>query len=238
MGRAFEYRKEKKFKRWGQMARTFTKIGKEISIAIKDGGADPSYNARLRMAIQNAKAANMPKVNVENAIKKATSKDSESYAEVFYEGYGPHGVAIMVETLTDNTTRTVANMRMHFNKGHGNLGNSGEVGFMFSRKGVYSIKLNGLDPEELELELIDHGLDEMVMEDEEVILYSHFSESGKLQKALDDRAIEIVSAEFQQIATIHRPITEAQFEDIIKLIDRLEDDEDVNNVYHNAEVPE
>jgi YebC/PmpR family DNA-binding regulatory protein len=238
MGRAFEYRKDRKFKRWGQMAKAGTKIGKEIAIAVKEGGGDPAYNPRLRMAMQSAKAANMPKANVDNAIKRATSKDSENYAEVVYEGYGPHGIAIMVETLTDNTTRTVANMRMHFNKGGGNLGNFGEVGFMFDRKAVFNIKRAGIDVEELELDLIDHGLQEMRVEDGDVTLYVDFADFGTMQKALDERKIEVENAEFQRIANVTKPLTDEQFEDIIKLIDRLEDDDDVNAVFHSVDVSE
>ena len=238
MGRAFEYRKEKKFKRWGQMAKAFTKIGREITIAVKEGGGDPNYNARLRMAMQNAKSASMPKANVESAIKKATSKEAENYTEIVYEGYGPHGIAFMVETQTDNSVRTVASMRMHFNRGGGNLGTTGEVGFMFNRKAVFKINAAGQDLEMLELELIDAGLEEMKQEDGEVLLYIDFTDFGKMSKALDEKGIEVENSEFQRIATIQKPLTEAQFEDLIKLIDRLEDDDDVSNVYHNADIIE
>jgi YebC/PmpR family DNA-binding regulatory protein len=170
MGRAFEYRKASKLKRWASMAKNFTKVGREIAIAVKEGGGDPNYNARLRLAIQNAKTFNMPKANVDNAIKRATSKDAENYAEVVYEGYAPHGIAVIIETTTDNPTRTVANVRMYFNRAHGSLGTSGSVDYMFTRKGIFKIKKNGLELEEIELDLIDHGLDEVKEEEDEYIL--------------------------------------------------------------------
>lgn len=231
MGRAFEFRKERKFKRWGQMAKTFTKIGKEMAIAIKEGGGDPAYNSRLRMAIQNAKAANMPKVNIENAIKRATSKDAEAYQEVVYEGVGPHGISLMVETQTDNPTRTVANVRMHFNKCGGTMGTFGSAGFLFKRLGMFRIKGEGIDTEELEFELIDSGLDSLKVEDEEIVVYCEFTEFGTMQKALEERKIEVVSAELVRIALSPKSLTEEQVEDIIKLVDRLEDDDDVSSVF-------
>jgi YebC/PmpR family DNA-binding regulatory protein len=234
MGRAFEYRKERKFKRWASMAKTFTKIGREIAIAIRDGGADPEYNSRLRLAMQNAKVANMPKVNVENAIKRAASKDAENYDEVVYEGYAPHGVAVVVETATNNTNRTVANIRHAFSKNGGSMGVSGSVDFMFTRKGQFKIKSEGIDREELELELIDFGLDEMQVEDDEhLMLFCSFENYGKLQKALEDRKIEVQTAELVRLPNHTKEVTDEQAEDVIKLIDKLEEDEDVINVFHN-----
>ncbi len=238
MGRAFEYRKERKMKRWANMAKTFTKIGREIAIAVREGGGDPNYNARLRLAMQNAKAANMPKANVENAIKKALSKDAESYDEVVYEGYAPHGVALMVETATNNTNRTVANVRHVFSKYGGSLGTSGSVEFMFARKGVFKIKPGVADREELELELIDHGLEEMKQEDDMLVLYCNFSDFGTLQKALEERNIEVESSELVRIPTHTKELTDEQVEDVIKLIEKMEEDEDVINIFHNMEMGE
>lgn len=238
MGRAFEYRKDRKFKRWGAMAKAFTKIGKEIAISIKEGGPDPNYNSRLRMAMQNAKAANMPKVNVENAIKRATSKDAENYQEMVYEGYAPHGIAVLVETQTDNPTRTVANVRMHFSKCGGQMGTSGSVDFMFDRKGVFRLKEEGVNIEDLELELIDYGLDELKTEDGELVLYTAFADFGAMQKALEERGIEVLNAELQRIPTVTKKLTDEQVEDVIKLIDRLEEDDDVNNVFTNMDLSE
>ncbi len=238
MGRAFEYRKATKMKRWAGMAKNFTKVGREIAIAIKEGGGDPNYNPRLRMAIQNAKAFNMPKVNVENAIKRGTSKDSENYTEVIYEGYAPHGIAVLVETTTDNPTRTVANVRMYFNKYSGSLGTSGSVDYMFVRKGVFKLKNEGIDMEELELELIDFGLDELKVEDDEILVYSTFTEFGNMQKALEDKKIEVISAELIRIPTVQKKLTDEQVEDVIKMIDKMEEDEDVANVFHTLDMSE
>jgi YebC/PmpR family DNA-binding regulatory protein len=238
MGRAFEYRKATKMKRWAGMAKNFTKVGREIAIAIKEGGGDPNYNPRLRMAIQNAKSFNMPKVNVENAIKRGTSKDSENYAEVIYEGYAPHGIAVLVETTTDNPTRTVANVRMYFNKYSGSLGTSGSVDYMFTRKGVFKVKSEGIDLDELELELIDFGLDELKVEDGEILVYSTFTEFGNMQKALEDKKIEVISAELIRIPTVQKKLTDEQVEDVIKMIDKMEEDEDVANVFHTLDMSE
>ncbi len=220
------------------MAKNFTKVGREIAIAIKEGGADPNYNSRLRLAIQNAKSFNMPKVNVENAIKRATSKDSENYAEVVYEGYGPNGIAVLVETTTDNPTRTVANIRVHFNRCGGLLGNSGSVDYMFERKGVFKIKKEGINLEDIELELIDHGLEEIKEEEDEIALYTSFADFGALQKALEEKKIEVVSAELVRIPTVTKKLTDEQAEGVIKLIDRLEEDEDVANVFHTMDMSE
>jgi YebC/PmpR family DNA-binding regulatory protein len=238
MGRAFEYRKERKFKRWANMAKVFTKIGREIAIAVRDGGADPEYNSRLRLAVQNAKLANMPKVNVENAIKRAASKEAENYDEVVYEGYAPHGVAVVVETATNNTNRTVANIRHIFSKNGGSMGVSGSVDYMFTRKGQFKIKAEGVNPEELELELIDHGLDDMQQEDEHIVLYCSFEDYGSMQKALEDRKIEVQSAELLRFPSHTKELSDEQAEEVIKLIEKLEEDEDVINVFHNMDMTE
>ncbi|MCB9082572.1 MAG: YebC/PmpR family DNA-binding transcriptional regulator [Lewinellaceae bacterium] len=236
MGRAFEYRKERKFKRWANMAKTFTKIGREIALAVRSGGPDPDYNPRLRMAVQNARTANMPKANVESAIKRATSKDAENYDEVVYEGYAPHGVALVVETATNNLNRTVANIRHIFSKYGGSLGTSGSVDYMFDRKGVFKIPKEGVDLEELELDLIDHGLDDIREEDEFVVLYANFADFGSLQKALEDRQIEPESSEIVRIPNHTKTLTDEQVEDVITLIEKMEDDEDVINVFHNMDM--
>ncbi len=223
-------------KRWGSMARTFTKIGKEIAIAVKSGGGDPVSNTRLRVLIQNAKAANMPKENVERAIKRATSKDTADYKEMVYEGYGPYGVAIVVETATDNTTRTVANVRSYFNKAGGSLGTSGSLDFMFDRKCVFKSTANDdLDLEELELELIDFGADEIFRDEEsgEIVIYGTFESYGAISKYLEDNNMDIVSGEFERIPTDHKELTDAQKEEIEKLVEKFEDDDDVTNVFTN-----
>lgn len=238
MGRAFEFRKERKFKRWAGMAKTFTRIGREINLAVKAGGPNPEYNSRLRMAIQNAKSANMPKTNVESAIKKASSKDAENFTEVIYEGYGPHGVAILVETATDNPTRTVANVRMYFDRAHGALGTSGSVSYMFNRKGVFKLKAEGIDADELELELIDAGLEDMKREEDEVVLFTDFSDFGTMQKALEDRNIETSSAQLEWLPTMTKKLNDNEVEQVIKLIDKLEEDDDVLNVFHTMDMSE
>ena len=234
MGRAFEYRKARKMKRWGNMSRTFTKIGKEITMAVKAGGPDPDANSRLRALMQNAKAANMPKDNVERAIKKAISKDEGNYKEVVYEGYAPFGVAIVVETATDNTTRTVANVRSYFNKAGGSLGTSGSLSFLFEHKSVFKIKeKEGVEMDELELELIDFGVDEMDSDEGPIMIYGPFEEFNNIQKYLEDNGFEIESAEFERIPNDTKEVTAEQREAIEKLIERFEDDDDVQNVFHN-----
>ena len=234
MGRAFEYRKARKMKRWGNMSRTFTKIGKEITIAVKAGGPDPDGNPRLRALMQNAKAANMPKENVERAIKKATDKDAGDYKEIIYEGYGPHGIAIVVETATDNHTRTVANVRSYFNKAGGSLGTTGSLSFMFEHKCVFHIKpKDGVSIEDLELELIDYGVDELEADDEEIVLYGAFESNSEIQKYLEENAFEIISSEFERIPNGLKEVDAEQRAAIEKLIERLEEDEDVQNVFHN-----
>ncbi len=234
MGRAFEFRKERKMKRWANMAKTFTKIGREIAIAVKEGGPDPHYNSRLRIAIQNAKSANMPKTNIENAIKKASSKDADDYQEVTFEGYAPHGVAVIVETATDNNNRTVAKVRMIFSKYGGSLGTSGSVDYMFERKGVFKVKPSEeLDLEELELELIDYGLEEIKEEDEELLFYCSFEDFGNLQKGLEEKGVEVANAELVRIPTHYKELTDEQAEETIKLIEKMEEEDDVINVFHN-----
>ncbi len=234
MGRAFEYRKARKLKRWGNMAKTFTKIGREIAIAVKSGGPDPAANPRLRVLIQNAKTANMPKDNVERAIKKASGKDQADYKEVVYEGYAPHGIAVLVETATDNPTRTVANVRSYFNKAGGSLGTSGSVDYMFEHKCSFKVKMKeGVDLEELELELIDSGVQEVFAEDEFIMIYGDFEAFGPVQKYLEENGFEIENAEFERIPQESRPLSEEQAADIEKLLARFEDDDDVTNVFHN-----
>ena len=234
MGRAFEYRKARKLKRWGNMARTFTKLGKEISIAVKASGPDPDANPRLRVLMQNAKAANMPKENVERAIKKATSKDEGDYKEIVYEGYGPFGIAIVVETATDNPTRTVANVRSYFNKFGGSLGTSGSLSFLFDHKSVFKIRAKeGVSLEDLELELNDYGVDELEADGEEIVLYGEFESFSNIQKYLEENGFEIESAEFERIPNDTKEVTEEQRASIEKLLEKFEDDEDVQNVFHN-----
>jgi YebC/PmpR family DNA-binding regulatory protein len=234
MGRAFEYRKAKKMKRWGSMAKTFTKIGKDITISVKSGGPDPNMNPRLRLLIQNAKSANMPKENVERAIKKASSPDTSDYKEVVYEGYGPHGIAVVVETTTDNPTRTVANVRSYFTRNGGSLGTSGSLSFMFEHKSIFKlVNKEGIDLEELELELIDLGLSEIFAEDDHIIAYGEFESFGALQHYFEDNGFEIESAEFERIPTQTKPLNAEQAADLDKMLAKFEDDEDVSNVYHN-----
>ena len=238
MGRAFEYRKARKLKRWGNMSRTFTRIGKEITIAAKAGGPDPDMNPRLRVLMQNAKAANMPKDTVERAIKKATDKDAGDYKEIVYEGYGPHGIAIVVETATDNNQRTVANVRSYFNKHGGSLGTQGSLSFLFDHKSVFHIKpSDGLDAEEFELELMDFD-GELEQDEEEWLIYGAFEQFANLQKYLEEKGVEIVSAEFERIPTDYKEVTPEQRAAIEKLLDKFEDDEDVQNVFHNMKEEE
>lgn len=220
------------------MAKQFTRIGKEIAIAVKTGGGDPATNPALRRCMQNAKGVNMPKDRVEAAIKRAMGKEAENYDEILYEGYGPHGVAILVEAATNNNTRTVANVRSHFNKSNGALGTSGSVSFQFRKMGVFRLKPEGLSPEDLELELIDFGLEEMgesTGENDEpvLVLRCAFSDFGKLQKALEDKGITPISAESEWIPGVTVPVSDAQAEEVSKLIERLEQDDDVNKVFHN-----
>jgi YebC/PmpR family DNA-binding regulatory protein len=234
MGRAFEYRKARKLKRWGSMSRTFTKIGKEITMAVKAGGPDPTANSRLRALIANAKTANMPKDTIERAIKKASEKDSANYKEVIYEGFGPHGIAVLVETATDNTTRTVANLRNYFNKKGGALGNSGTVAFMFSHKVYFHITpKDGITLEDLELELIDYGGEEFDQEEEEWVISGAFEANGDLQKYLEDGGFEIRSTEFVYEPADFKELNDDQRAEVDALIEVLEDDDDVQNVFTN-----
>lgn len=234
MGRAFEYRKATKMKRWGTMAKVFTKIGKQITMCVKESGPDPSTNSRLRALIQNSKAANMPKDNVERAIKKASGKDQKEYKELTYEGYAAHGVAVFVESATDNNTRTVANVRSYFNKCNGNMGTTGCVEFMFEHKCHFKVAaVEGLDIEELELEIIDFGAEEIFEEDDSIVIYGEFEAYGAIQKFLEDNNYEIQSSEFERIPTDTKKLTEEQQADVEKLLAKLEEDEDVTSVFHN-----
>lgn len=238
MGRIFEVRKATMFARWDRMAKQFTRIGKDIAIAVKAGGPDPNTNPALRRAMQNAKGVNMPKDRVEAAIKRALGKEMENIEEILYEGYGPHGVAILVETATDNHVRTVANVKAAFNKGNGTLGNSGSVSFQFKKMGVFKLKPEGLNTDDLELELIDFGLEELgegTGENGENVLVVRcgFTDFGNMQKALEDKGITPISAELEWIPTVTVPVTDEQAEDISKLIERLEQDDDVSKVFHN-----
>ena len=234
MGRIFEVRKGAMFARWDKMAKDFTRIGKEIAIAVKAGGPDPDNNPALRRCYTNAKACNMPKDRVEAAIKRAMGKDRTDYEEIVYEGYAPHGVAIMVETATDNPTRTVANVRMHFTKGSGTLGTSGSVAFTFNRMGEFKVKNTGLNIEELELELIDFGLEEIGENAEgDIIIRTAFNEFGNMSKALEEKKIEVITAEPTRIPLNTVELDEEASNDVLKLVDRLEQDDDVQKVYHN-----
>ncbi len=242
MGRAFEFRKERKFKRWGNMARVFTRLGKEITIAAKAGGPDPDNNPRLRTLIQSARSENMPKENVERAIKRATEKDQGNYEEIVYEGYGPHGIAILVETATDNNMRTVANVRSYFTKVGGALGTQGSVSFMFDHKCVFKVKKEGeIDMEELELELIDFEVDDVYRDEEDDIIYIYgaFESFGNIQKYLEENSFSIVSGGFERIPNVPlKTLEAAEKETIMKLLDRLENDDDVQNVYHTMSLAE
>jgi YebC/PmpR family DNA-binding regulatory protein len=238
MGRIFEVRKATMFARWDRMAKQFTRIGKEIAIAVKAGGPDPSTNAALRRCFQNAKSVNMPKDRVEAAIKRAMGKEMDNFEEILYEGYAPHGIALLVETATDNPTRTVANIRSLFNKGNGNLGTSGSVSFQFKKTGVFKLKPEGLNLEELELELIDHGLEDMGEGSGEngepvIVLHTAFTDFGNMQRELESKNITPVSAEVEWIPTTTVSLPEDQAQEVLKLVDKLEQDEDVQKVFHN-----
>jgi len=233
MGRAFEFRKARKMKRWAKMAKTFTKIGRDIVIAVKEGGPDPETNSKLRAVFQNAKDANMPKENIERAIKKASDKDTSNYKEAIFEGYAPHGIAVVVETATDNNNRTVGNVRSYFSKNGGNLGTSGSVLFMFDHTCNFKIAKGDIDPEELELELIDYGADEVFVDDEFVMIYGAFESFGSLQSKLENDKIEILASGFERIPQNTTELTPEQIEEVETLLEKLEEDEDVMNVYHN-----
>lgn len=240
MGRIFEVRKSTMFARWDRMAKQFTRIGKEIAIAVKAGGPDPNTNPALRRCFQNAKSVNMPKDRVEAAIKRAQGKEMENYDEILYEGYAPHGVAVLVETATDNHVRTVANVKSHFNKGGGALGNSGSVAFQFKKMGVFKLKTEGLNAEDLELELIDFGLEELgegtgENGEDVLVVRSGFTDFGNMQKALEEKNITPISSEVEWIPSTTVQLSEEQAQDVLKLIDKLEQDEDVQKVFHNLQ---
>jgi len=234
MGRAFEFRKERKFKRWGNMSRVFTRLGKEITMSAKSGGPDPDNNSRLRAIISTARSENMPKDNIERAIKRAIEKEHNDYKEVVYEGYGPHGIAFLIETATDNTTRTVANVRSYFNKFGGSLGTQGSVEFMFERKCVFKIKSSSpVDIEELEFELIDYGADEVFQDEGEIVVYGSFESYGTIQKFIEEKGFELVSGAFERIPTVElKQLSEGQKVELDKMIEKFENDDDVQNVYH------
>jgi len=234
MGRAFEFRKARKFKRWGNMAKVFTRLGKEITMAAKAGGGDPTLNPKLRMLIQNARSENMPKDNVDRAIKRAFEKDTSDYKEIFYEGYGPHGVAIYIETATDNHQRTVANIRSYFNKLGGALGTSGMLDFIFDRKCSFTVaKKDAVDIEELELELIDYGAEEVFEDEGAIMIYAEFQNNGPIQKYLEENGFEIQSMKFERIPNDMKEVTPEQREEVEKLLEKIEEDDDVTNVFHN-----
>jgi YebC/PmpR family DNA-binding regulatory protein len=238
MGRAFEFRIGRKMKRWAAMAKAFTRIGKDIVMAVKEGGPSPEANARLRAVIQNAKAANMPKENVERAIKKATDKDTANYKEVLFEGYAPHGIALLIETATDNNNRTVANVRSYFNKCNGTMGTQGSVEFMFDHTCNFRIPNNGVDIEEMELEFIDFGAEEIFADEDGILIYAPFGSFGAIQKELENRNIEILSSGFERIPQVTKKLTADQIADVEKLIDKIEEDDDVMNVYHTMDESE
>ncbi|MEZ4857746.1 MAG: YebC/PmpR family DNA-binding transcriptional regulator [Flavobacteriaceae bacterium] len=232
MGRAFEFRKARKMKRWSAMSKAFTRIGKDIVMAVKEGGPDPDGNSRLRAVIQNAKAVNMPKDNIERAIKRASDKNQGDFKEVLFEGYAPHGIAILVETATDNNTRTVANIRSYFNKCDGSLGTSGSVSFMFDHVCNFRIHAEGMDMEELELELIDFGVEEIFEDEDGMLIYAPFESFGAIQSYLEENKIEILSSGFERIPQVTKTLTEEQVADVEKLLEKIEEDDDVQNVYH------
>ncbi len=234
MGRAFEYRKARKMKRWGNMARVFTRLGREIAMAVKAGGPEPDSNPRLRLLIQTAKSENMPKENVERAIKKASDKDHKDYKEIVYEGYAPHGIGLVIETATDNPTRTVANIRSYFNKYNGSLGTSGMLDYIFDRKCSFQVEAKeGVDIEELELELIDFGVEEVFAEDDTLIIFAEFANFGPIQRYLEDNNFTIKSFRFERIPNDTKRLTPEEMADVEKLIEKLEEDDDVTSVYHN-----
>jgi YebC/PmpR family DNA-binding regulatory protein len=233
MGRVFEKRKHKMFARFDRMAKAFTRIGKDIAIAVKNGGPLPENNPKLRMAMQNAKGVNMPKDRVDAAIKRASSKEEKDFQEVTYEGYAPHGVPIMVECATDNPTRTVANMRVIFSKGGGAMGNSGSVAFLFERKGVFKFDPSKINVSEVELDLIDAGAEDIEQTEDEVVVYTKFTEFGHMLKFLESKHLEAKSSELQYIPTTTKELSEEHQDEVLKLVETLEADDDVQSVYHN-----
>lgn len=235
MGRAFEFRKARKMKRWSAMSKAFTKIGRDIVMAVKASGPDPDANSRLRAIIQNAKSVNMPKDNITRAIKKASEKDTSDYKEVLFEGYAPHGIAILVETATDNNNRTVANVRSYFNKCDGNMGTQGSVEFMFDHTCNFRIDKGDLDVEELEFEFIDFGAEEVFEDEDGILIYAPFSNFGDIQKEIERREIEILSSGFERIPQVTKKLNEEQAADVEKLLEKLDEDDDVQSVFHNME---
>lgn len=233
MGRVFEKRKHTMFARFDRMAKAFTRIGKDIALAVKQNGPNPDNNPKLRMAIQNAKGVNMPKDRVEAAIKRASSKDEKDYEEVLYEGYAPHGVPILVVCATDNPTRTVANVRLQFSKNGGSMGNSGTVLFMFEHRGVFKFDPSKLNLDEQELDLIDAGAEDIERGEEEIVVYTKFTDFGQMQKFLEEKKIEAKSSELQYIPNATKELSEEQQDEVLKLIEAIEADDDVQNVYHN-----
>ncbi len=233
MGRAFEKRKHKMFARYAKMAKMFTRIGKEIAISVKLSGPLPENNPRLRQAMQNAKGFNMPKDRIDNAIRRAVSKDMKAYEEIVYEGHVPYGVAVIIETATDNPTRTIANLRVYFSRGGGAIGTQGSVAFMFERKGVFKINKGNFNAEDLELELIDFGATEVADDESFIFIYSSFEDFGKMSKALEDKGIEVISAELLREPTSTVDLTEEEEAEVQLILDKIEDDEDVQNVFHN-----
>ncbi|MEC7769769.1 MAG: YebC/PmpR family DNA-binding transcriptional regulator [Bacteroidota bacterium] len=233
MGRAFEFRKARKMKRWAAMSKAFTRIGKDIVMAVKEGGPDPDANSKLRAVIQNAKSVNMPKDNIERAIKRASDKSQGDYKEVLFEGYAPHGIAILIETATDNNTRTVANIRSYFNKCNGSLGTSGSVEFMFDHTCNFTINGEGIDPEELELEMIDFGAEEVFVDEDGIHIYAPFENFGAIQKELESREVEIISSGFDRIPQVTKELNEEEAADVEKLLEKIEEDDDVQNVFHS-----
>ena len=235
MGRAFEFRKARKLKRWSTMAKTFTRIGKDIAVSVKEGGPNPESNSRLRAIIQNAKAANMPKENILRAIKNASEKNTENYKEITLEGYGPHGVAVMIDCTTDNNNRTVGNIRSYFNKADGNLGVNGSVEFIFTRYCLFKIKNNNIDLDNLELELIDYGLEEIIMDESsnEILIYGNYDSFGLIQTEIEKRNIDIISSDFERIPNNYKNLDYNQKNDLEKFLEICENDDDVQKVYHN-----
>lgn len=234
MGRAFEFRKARKMKRWDKMSKAFTKLGKEIAIAVRLGGPEPEANPRLRTAIQNAKGVNMPKDRVEAAIKRASSKDAEDIQEVVYEGYAPYGIAIVAECASDNPTRTVANIRSYFNRAGGTLGTSGSLDFMFERKGVFKLPATGINLEELELDLIDFGAEDIEKDEDEIIVYTSYPDFAGMQKALEEKGIAVTEAKIERIPTTTKELTEDQAAEVFEMIEKIEEDDDVQAVYHTV----
>jgi YebC/PmpR family DNA-binding regulatory protein len=233
MGRIYETRKATMFKRFAKMSKAFNRIGREIEIAVKSGVTDPKLNPRLRLAIQNAKSVNMPKERIEAAINRAAAKDTAGYLEVLYEGYGPHGIAMMVECATDNPTRSVANIRMIFSRNGGSLASTGSIAFMFERKGIFKVAAEHIpNLDDFELEMIDHGLEEMEKQDHDVFIYTSFQDFGKMHKALEEKGIKAINTELQYIPTTTKALSEAEAKEVQILIDALEEDDDVQSVFN------